>query len=247
MDSQNTPLPPQPIAPIVTQSKPKLTTFLIIGVLFLLFIVGTTSYYIGIKQTKSSTTVMSPTQILTPTIASYPTQTITITNETNNWKTYINPQNDFQIKYPNDKNAFVKEGGFFGFCDLDKGETEIRIYSPNYITPAPPAIESDFSGKLIVVIGKKQREINQTIDDWVNQTCPEFLEKDIIKEQFIVNGNQGIKYISKLKETEYARSAFDFIIILKDDSFYFIYGLAFSNEDIKNLFDPILNSFSFTK
>lgn len=249
MDIKNSPITPQPAEAVVYSPNRNRRLLLIIIILLITLIVGASAYYLGTKQTISQTNpaptqVVIPTQIPTMVAANSQIATI-IPDKYANWQTYTNLKNKFLLKYPNEKNIYIKEGGFIGFCDIGAGEVEIKIYYDDYVTPASPAFETDFAGKLFVVIAKKQKEASQTVDNWVNQYCPSFLERDIIREPFIIGGVQGVKFISKYKETEFEAAAWDVVLIPKDDTFYFIYGTADSDNNIENLFDPILKSFQF--
>lgn len=71
-------------------------TLIIVGIVFLMAIIGAGAYYFGaMKSTK-------PTQIPQPTQTSQPISTTSPQDGTTNWETYVNSNNNFSIKYPKD-------------------------------------------------------------------------------------------------------------------------------------------------
>jgi len=275
MDPQNISRQPQQISQSTPEIPSKSYLPFIIGGLLILLLVGIGGFYLGKTSTKPSITPTPPNpQEKACTIeakicpdgssvgrtgpncefAPCPTaaQNLTVAPKLGpsiNWKTYINSRNNFQIRYPADKNVLLKDTGYIGFCNIEKGEAELKVYPIGYITPAPPLVETGFCGEFIIIIAKKENTTNQTVEDWVTQNCPIFLEKDVQKEPYIINSYKGTKYISKYKETEWVGGAYEIVIFPKNKDLYFIYGSSPACNNLKGnnleMISQIISTFKF--
>lgn len=139
--------------PPASEPKHKIPTWLKIlapGVVIILAIALSAGAFVLSKNQASKTT-----EVATPTIA--PTATPTPTpNPTASWKTYVNTEGDYSIKYPSDFTLHVNEAHVF----------ETNTYKP---TANHLELDSDKSGVIPYITISFSGSSSATFQDFINQ------------------------------------------------------------------------------
>lgn len=245
--SQNIP-PPTPVGnvPPPPVSKPPFGSWWKVGMLVVGALLTASLLYAASRYSQKQPSIVTsptrvPTRLPTPTptpLVSLPTATPSLPDETANWKTYTNSAYSFSIKYPPDKKVETDEkNAIVNVCNNQKGIVDIRIYPKDY---QKLELETDFIGDLWINISVVDNISEITLDNYINNYCPDNLSQDKISvmRKVLINGNPSLRIKYKNVRGDQAEA-----IIQKGKKFYVIN--AYAPKLLDNLFDQTLSTFQF--
>lgn len=248
MDNTNQQAPPvqntEPSQTPPPNPSSSLRTFIIVLCVVLLTIIGAGGYMLG---TRKNQTVVQNQQISGSPSATQSSPTPTSTpDETANWKTYVDSDNKFSVKYP--PNLIVVGGAFYKKDDFERAK------------PAGPAADDFLENYLArITVTTYTSRFEAYYNALENSIVKGY--SDTILKKYVIDGYKAIEYgydkqkkEEDIKEQEEAlRSGASVTMI------YFEKGLMINRKgtiieistlsyygDFKNTFDQILSTFQFT-